>query len=132
MGDVADILGINSKENQSSSSSDNLLLGSVSKMKKSTSSSSVMKPKGISREVYSLLGKDGLVPAITSSFQPAAFKSKWVNNLKGKWMWAPIKPFSARRFEILNFLLLLFYLIAFLFPNYHNHFFFKYIKKSIK
>ena len=119
MGDVADILGINPKENQSSSSSDNLLLG-VSKMKKSTSSSSVMKPKGISREVYSLLGKDGLVPAITTSFQPAAFKSKWVNNLKGKWMWAPIKPFSARRFEILNFvyfiILFFFNFISFSYP----------------
>ena len=98
MGDVADILGLGSKENASSISSDNLFNNlNSSKIKKAASSSSVPKPKGVSREVYSLLGKDSLAPAVPSTNVNQVLKSKWVSSLKGKWLWTEIKQFSARR-----------------------------------
>jgi hypothetical protein len=48
-----------------------------------------LKPKGMSREVFGLLGKDGLAPAIYPSgltmSKNEKYKSKWVHSLKGKW-----------------------------------------------
>lgn len=93
MGDVADILGF--KSTASSSSSSDLL--SHAKQKKAQAGL-IPKPKGMSREVFGLLGKDGLAPAIFPNGQGPAFKSKWVNSSKGKWIWAQVKPFSARSF----------------------------------
>ena len=117
MGDVADILGLNPKENTASTSSDNLFNSNFSKIKKTPSSSSIPKPKGMSREVYSLLGKDSLAPAVAGTNIPQGLKSKWVNSLKGKWVWAQIKEFSARRFSIniISFAIRLFCLIKILF-----------------
>lgn len=53
------------------------------------------KPKGMSREVYDLLGKDGLVPAVQGNVAVPSFKNKRTNALKGKWIWTSINS-SAR------------------------------------
>ena len=104
MGDVADILGMSGAKSSSSSSSNNnsssadQLMGLNKPVKAASNSIKDNKPKGMSREVFGLLGKDGLAPAAYPA-QPAgaAFKQKWVSSLKGKWVWTKIKPFSARR-----------------------------------
>ena len=44
------------------------------------------KPKGMSREVFSLLGADSFVPA-TMPVNTIGFKSKRLNATKGKWTW---------------------------------------------
>ncbi len=96
MGDVADILGFNK---QPTSGSGSAILDEINaKTIAPNDKKKVAKPKGMSREVFSLLGKDGLTPSIQSNSMVAsnAFKTKWTNSLKGKWIWAPITPFSAR------------------------------------
>jgi len=100
MGDVADILGLGSKQGGASSSNslENIISGVCSgTATKGKKSGPAAKPKGMSREVYSLLGKDGLVPAVQPSNPSSLFRSKRDNVLKGKWLWSSIKPFQARR-----------------------------------
>ena len=86
MGDVADILGLNEK---SSSSSDMAKFFSD----KPKPLKGAKKPKGMSREVFDLIGrdKDALVPSMQSNatLTTGAFKSKRASALKGKWVWAP-------------------------------------------
>ena len=56
------------------------------------------KPKGMSREVFGLLGKDGLNPAVVPAPPlTSQFKKKWNAATKGKWIWTKIVPFSARK-----------------------------------
>ena len=109
MGDVADILGMGVSAPKLSGMEG---LYASKNVKRSTSSSSMRdnKPKGMSREVFDLLGKDGLIPAVYPAAGGAAFKQKWVSSLKGKWIWTKIKPFSARR-SVTN------YFTDFLYPH---------------
>jgi hypothetical protein len=97
MGDVADILGLGSKQGSASSSSIENFLGGGAGNKNGKKSGPAAKPKGMSREVFSLLGKDALAPAIQSSNPSAMFRTKRSNVLKGKWVWNLMKPFQARR-----------------------------------
>ena len=98
MGDVADILGLGSKQGgTSSSNSIDSFLGGGAGNKSGKKTGPVAKPKGMSREVFSLLGKDALAPAIQPSNPSAMFRSKRSNVLKGKWVWSLMKPFQARR-----------------------------------
>ena len=90
MSDAADILGI--QRTVSDEASKFLQGENKTKLKKVVS-----KPKGMSREVFSLLGKDGLAPAVQPNSLGPILKTKWKNSLKGKWLWAPIEPFSARK-----------------------------------
>ncbi len=98
MGDVAQILGVELKTALSAGETAAAILAGSSapiparKMKK---------PKGMSREVFDLMGPDGLVPAIESSTKgksSAGFKDKRISSTKGKWVWAPFKN-SARSDE---------------------------------
>ena len=97
MGDIADILGLSSKQGGASSSSIENFVGGVAGNKSGKKTGPAAKPKGMSREVFSLLGKDALVPAIQPSNPSAMFRSKRSNALKGKWVWSIMKPFQARR-----------------------------------
>lgn len=63
---------------------------------KSKSMKPTKKPKGMSREVFDLLGKDGLIPSIQGNVAVPNFKNKRVNAMKGKWVWTPITS-SARQ-----------------------------------
>ena len=93
MGDVADILGLNEK---SSSSAD---VAAKFFAEKPKAVGKGKKPKGMSREVFDLIGRDG--DALVSSIQSNAtlvtgvFKSKRASAVKGKWVWAPFSN-SAR------------------------------------
>jgi hypothetical protein len=91
MGDVADILGLESQKQDE-----------VSKLlneKTRTASKSKVKPKGVSRELYALMGEGGLAPSIQTN-TGNVFKDKRQRSLQGKWVWAPFTN-PARRF-ILN------------------------------
>jgi hypothetical protein len=94
MGDVADILGMGKSTASSSTGEDAAKILGLTKPKQKAKL--IEKPKGMSREVFALLGKDVIAPAIPGG-QGLVLKSKWKNSLKGKWIWAPIQPFSARR-----------------------------------
>jgi hypothetical protein len=90
MSDVADILGIQSKPVATAADEAARIMADKSKNKLSKSAK---KPKGMKREVYDLLGEDGLLPAVQTSSTPA-FKNKRQVTY-GKWIWAPIES-SAR------------------------------------
>ncbi len=86
MGDVADILGL-AKGNDNSEAS--RILADKPKQQQPHKT---RKPKGMSREVFGLLGTDGLNSSMQTSAQTVstpAFKTKRLSALKGKWVWAP-------------------------------------------
>ncbi len=83
MSDIADILGFAGKQNDE--------LFKVSKL----SSKPAKKPKGMSREVYDLIGAETLVPSMQPNEILPTFKNKRATVLKGKWIWDVIKN-SAR------------------------------------
>ena len=90
MGDVADILGMASKP--TTTGVDDILGEKV----KTTKNLKKSKPKGMNRELFSLMGADTITPAIvTTKFNPG-FKNKRTNNTKAKWVLAPFRN-SARR-----------------------------------
>mmetsp|Transcript_22673 Transcript_22673/g.33138 ORF Transcript_22673/g.33138 Transcript_22673/m.33138 type:complete len:538 (+) Transcript_22673:120-1733(+) len=89
MGDVADILGMN-KHASSSQDDAARILGEKPK----SSSKIKSKPKGMSRELFALVGEDGIAPAVQTNQGPL-FKDKRQNAMKGKWVWAPFRN-SAR------------------------------------
>jgi hypothetical protein len=90
--DVADILGL--KRSSSSAQDDAAkILGEKSK---SIGSKSKSKPKGMSRELFALMGTDGIAPSIQTT-QGNLYKDKRQHSFQGKWVWAPFSN-SARRF----------------------------------
>lgn len=88
MGDVAEILGLNSKAPVSASEEASKILADKPK---GFSAKIAKKPKGMSREVFGLLGHESLNPSIQTSKPGAAagFKTKRISALNGKWVWAP-------------------------------------------
>ena len=103
MSDAADILGIKQSAPTSSAQVAVQLMADTAKPKPS-SSKHMKKPKGMSREVFDLIGrdKDSLVPAMQSNAAVAAgaFKSKRVSALKGKWIWAPFTSSARPKDEV--------------------------------
>lgn len=92
MGDVADILGFGPKVAVDDASK--LLAGDKPKVV----SQKIKKPKGMSREVFGLLGPDSLISALPTTKLPtasAAFKTKRASALRGKWVWAPFNKDSS-------------------------------------
>ena len=93
MGDVADILGLNERSNSSADVAAKFFAEKPKAVGKGK------KPKGMSREVFDLIGRDGnaLVSSIQSnvSLATGVFKSKRASAVKGKWVWAPFSS-SAR------------------------------------
>ena len=87
MGDVADILGLNEKTHSSADVAAKFFAEKPKVVK------GMKKPKGMSREVFDLIGrdKDALVPSMQSNatLVTGAFKSKRASAMKGKWVWAP-------------------------------------------
>ena len=88
MGDVADILGLNEKSNSSADIAAKFFAEKPKAVGKGK------KPKGMSREVFDLIGrdKDALVPSMQSNatLSAGAFKSKRASALKGKWVWGSL------------------------------------------
>lgn len=91
MGDVADILGIGSKTGHGSLAEEaSRLLGD--KYKSGSKSIKKSKPKGMSRELFSLMGSDSITPAVvTNKTSGPAFKTKRFTAMHGKWIWAPFR-----------------------------------------
>lgn len=79
MGDVADILG-NEKVQLSASDEAARLFADKSKTKTKTS-----KPKGMSRELFSLVGAESIAPAVQTD--TIVFKNRR-QTAQGKWVWA--------------------------------------------
>jgi hypothetical protein len=97
MGDVSDILGFAKKEVLSTS--DEALR--IFSEKGTVVSKGIKKPKGMSREVFDLVGSETLVPAMQSNNIASGFKSKRSTAMKGKWIWDVIKS-SAREDQSLE------------------------------
>lgn len=92
MGDVADMLGIQSKKTTLSVSEQAARIMSDQK-NKNNQKNNVKKPKGMKREVFDLLGEDALIPAVQTNAAPTFKRKRQVTY--GKWVWAPIES-SAR------------------------------------
>jgi DNA methyltransferase 1-associated protein 1 len=89
--DVADLLGIQPREQPSMSEEASRIL--EGKMKSVGGPRVGKKPNGMSREVYGLLGHDSIAPSMQTNkvISNAAFKTtKRVSALRGKWVLAPI------------------------------------------
>ena len=88
MSDIADILGLAKGapvDETAALLNDKVKKGTVAKKK----------PKGMSREVFDLVGADSFVSSVQPNPQVTGFKSKRSSALKGKWIWDSIKN-SAR------------------------------------
>ena len=100
MGDAAEILGIKQSAPSSSAEVAAKLMADV----KPKIGNVKKKPKGMSREVFDLIGRgqDALVPSMQSNSTVAsgAFKSKRVSALKGKWIWAPFTSSARPKDEV--------------------------------
>jgi len=89
MGDVADILGMGAKPAVSVTEEASRLLG---EKPKSGKASKKAKPKGMSRELFSLMGADSIAPmVVTNKSSGPAFKTKRFAAAQGKWVWAPFR-----------------------------------------
>ena len=97
MGDAADLLGIQ-KTNKTSNNDPLSIMSGVDKHS-SQKLDKKKKPKGMSREVFNLMGADGLAPSIQTNVdvKVSGFKNKRQSNTQGKWVWAEYHS-SARRY----------------------------------
>lgn len=94
MSDVADMLGIAGKATTSVTDEALKIMGDKAKV---TTGKPMKKPKGMSREVFDLLGKDGLLPSTQGNVVAPNFKNKRANALKGKWIWTAITSSARQR-----------------------------------
>jgi DNA methyltransferase 1-associated protein 1 len=89
MGDVAEILGLQGKQAQSNGE---VAAKILSEKPKAAGPKGVKKPKGMSREVFDLMGpgQDSLLPSMqtNATMTSAAFKSRRTTAAKGRWVWA--------------------------------------------
>lgn len=94
MSDVANILGVNAPVAMTAADEAARILAAKTKIGTKIKQP---KPKGMSREVYSLMGVDSLVPTIQTNKAALGFKNKRMSATHGRWIWAPFSN-SARRF----------------------------------
>jgi DNA methyltransferase 1-associated protein 1 len=105
MSDVADMLGIQSNKPAAPLNAAEeavRFLQEANKAKIESKGKPIKKPKGMKREVYDLLGKDGIVPALQSNPVGPVFKNKRAVAARGRWVYAPIES-SARGDNQLTF-----------------------------
>lgn len=94
MGDVADILGMQkAKESTAAEMATQIMMDAAKP--KGGNSLKRKKPKGMAREVFDLLGPDGIVPSMETNKISTGFKNKRTSVLRGRWVWAPFTS-SAR------------------------------------
>lgn len=88
MGDISDILGVNAKSNSYLSEEASKFFTDRPK-----STKLLRKPKGMSREVFGLIGHESIHPSMQTNkvvtLNPS-FKTKRASIFKGKWIWAPL------------------------------------------
>lgn len=99
MSDVADMLGIQTNKPAAPLNAAEEAVRFLQEANKAKTdnkgSKPIKKPKGMKREVYDLLGKDGIVPALQSNPVGPVFKNKRSVATRGRWIYAPIES-SAR------------------------------------
>ena len=100
MGDIANILGVQAKAVLSAGEAAQAILAGPNPIPENRKK--MKKPKGMSREVFDLMGPGGLIPAVESGKVGAGFKDKRSTATKGKWLWAPFKS-SARGDDLAMF-----------------------------
>lgn len=99
MSDVANILGVaQAAPTTAADETARILSGkTTASVSASVAKGKGRKPKGMSRELFSLMGQDGIAPSVQSNKSPliSGFKTKRVSAFQGKWLWAPFSN-SAR------------------------------------
>ena len=95
MSDVANILGVHVPGAMTAADEAAKILAAKSKI---GFKSKQPKPKGMSREVYSLMGVDSIVPTVQTNKPSLGFKNKRISATHGRWIWAPFSN-SARRYD---------------------------------
>jgi hypothetical protein len=95
--DVGDILGLSRTSATSKEEQIKLLLEEPSNKPAKANLKNKTKPKGMSREVFALMGPDGaaLAPSIQTN-QSTLFKDKRQHAMHGRWVWSSFRN-SARR-----------------------------------
>ena len=76
MGDIADILGVQKKEQKGSGIPSTATPSSASGPASASQNQKHKKPLGMSREVYALMGEQGLPPVMPSQSAAGGFKKK--------------------------------------------------------
>lgn len=94
MSDVADMLGIANQPRQQLSAGEEASKLLADKPK-AAAAEKKKKPKGMKREVFDLIAKDGIAPSVQTNSMNPVFKSKRTLVTEGKWVWASIES-SAR------------------------------------
>jgi len=94
MGDVAEILGLGGNRKADGLSVEASKILGIGDKKNVILPKTARKPKGMSREVFGLLGQDGISSSMQS--QPVTqssqiFKSKRTTSTHGKWSWSPVR-----------------------------------------
>lgn len=92
MSDVADMLGMTQPSPRVMSAAEEA--AKLLQDKPKVVDKKAKKPKGMKREVFDLISKDGIPPVVQTSSNPV-FKSKRALTNEGKWIWAAIES-SAR------------------------------------
>jgi hypothetical protein len=103
MSDVANILGVAQAAPTTAADETARILGGKTSTAATASAAKGKgrKPKGMSRELFSLMGQDGIAPSVQSNKAPvvSGFKTKRVSAFQGKWLWAPFSN-SARGYVV--------------------------------
>lgn len=93
MGDVAEILGLATARPNNSIVEETAKILNEKPKGLNAGPKLSKKPKGMSREVFSLVGADGFLPSMTAGTPTASgpissgFKMKRKSSTKGKWLW---------------------------------------------
>lgn len=88
---MADILGLESQKQDE--------VSRILNEKTRPSVKAKVKPKGVSRELYALMGDGGIAPAVQTN-TGNVFKDKRQRSMEGKWVWAPFRN-PARGYDLL-------------------------------
>lgn len=83
MSDVASILGIKAP----AATAEETMKSIIDGPKKQTTKPKVVKPAGMAREVFQLVGQNSIAPSVQPSKVTPAYKTKRTNAAKGKWIW---------------------------------------------
>lgn len=94
MGDVANILGVQTQKGPSTAGEE---AAKILAARPAPGKPKAAKPKGMSREVFSLMGTDSIVSTVPANSKiVSSLKNKRTSAVHGKWVWAPFAN-SARR-----------------------------------
>lgn len=91
MGDIADILGVGVKKQPATAveEASRMLMNENNPTQKKTTQERKKKPKGMSRELFGILGQNNIPQMQTNPVVPnTVFKKRVSSSNKGKWIWS--------------------------------------------